>query len=115
MSGIEKACFSPHGIKGYGTFTARFIATTHAANTNRKTPAIRDARRSARSCAPFLRKHQNTTTADANSTALSPPKAGNPGLRARYAARSEIAASTLIQPIVIALTRWMCRAASVAT
>ena len=78
------------------------VATTHAASTNSKTPAIWAARRSARSCVTLARNRHSTTSADSSSTALSPPKASNAGLRARHAASREITASTLIQPIVIA-------------
>ena len=60
------------------------------------------ALRSACSCAALVRNLQNTTTADASSMALSPPNASSAGLLARHAAKRAIAASALIQAIVIA-------------
>ncbi len=77
-------------------------ATTQAARAKSSSPAMRAARRAACSCATLVRNLQNTTTADRSSIALSPPNARSAGLRARHAARRDMAASTLIQTIVIA-------------
>jgi hypothetical protein len=78
------------------------VATTQAASTNSNTPAILAARRSVSPRAALAWNRQSTTTADASSMALSPPKASNAGLCARHAANKDTAASALIQTIVIA-------------
>lgn len=78
------------------------VTTTHAASANSSPPAIRAALRSVCTCAALALNLQSTTVAEASSIALSPPNASSAGLRTRHAAKSETAASTLIQTIVIA-------------
>ena len=88
------------------------VTVTKAARANNKAPATRAARLSASPCAAVARNLHSTTTAEKSSMALSPPKASRAGLRARHAAKTDTAASTLIQTIVTICTRWIRRIAS---
>lgn len=76
-------------------------ASTQAARANSSTPAMWAARPSACSLAALPWNLHSTTTADASSIILSPPKARSAGLRARHAANSDKAASALIHRMVI--------------
>jgi hypothetical protein len=72
----------------------------------------RAAHLSACPCSVLARNRHSTTTPEKRSMALSPPNASSAGLRARHAAKSDTAASALIQAIVTVCIRWIRRIAS---
>ena len=85
------------------------VARTCAASTNSRTPVMRAACFSAFSGSTCTLNRHRTAIAESSSIALSPPNAKRAGLSAFQAEVSDIAASMVIQAIVIVWMRWMRR------